>query len=509
MPTTPCYVLYPFIGNPAGIPSEITYSKKPILATYLDMVISASILDSDDGCFYVALSPDICPTPTSGISNILPDTFCENIPTCFTIGGIGTVTYVTLEHELEIAYAPVQVCSVIQPIVTGVEGVDYAIKTEASCNETACGGFCFKLTNCETLVEIISDNQNLITPYAFGQTVKLDGYNGCWTISKSDTCDCAVNVTVTKTFEDCIACLPIIAYKFTNCSNSKQIKYTLQDFSAVVGKTVSLDCGDCWTVSLINYQPPNTSVIVIENVYDSCVQCTRPYWILTDCSEVLPPVITYTDMTTYVNKFVKLVNDNTCWYVETTTNYVGAGTVTVVSAYFSCDLCSADATCICTKITNTTSQSKIYTYVDCENITQTFTLAAGSSSDKTCVKKWTVRYPATDVIETFGNCYEDTQTQMMTCPAVPTGRVVAPGYSVPTCSIQKYEEIVCRSSEVLYHQALQSRYGISNCCPEDDDKWLLQKELADLASLLDKNYTCNTVSGCCSPASCNCSSCIN
>lgn len=97
----------------------------------------------------------------------------------------------------------------------------------------------------------------------------------------------------------------------------------------------------------------------------------------------------------------------------------------------------------------------------------------------------------------------------MTCPAVPTGRVVAPGYSVPTCSIQKYEEIVCRSSEVLYHQALQSRYGISNCCPEDDDKWLLQKELADLASLLDKNYTCNTVSGCCSPASCNCSSCIN
>ena len=155
MPTTPCYVLYPFIGNPAGIPSEITYSKKPILATYLDMVISASILDSDDGCFYVALSPDICPTPTSGISNILPDTFCENIPTCFTIGGIGTVTYVTLEHELEIAYAPVQVCSVIQPIVTGVEGVDYAIKTEASCNETACGGFCFKLTNCETLVGLL------------------------------------------------------------------------------------------------------------------------------------------------------------------------------------------------------------------------------------------------------------------------------------------------------------------------------------------------------------------
>jgi len=509
MPTTPCYVLYPFIGNPDGIPNEITYSKNTLLAGYVNTVIRASILDSSAGCYYVALSPDVCPSPTNTINYLGPESGCTNLPTCFTIGGTGTVTYLNLEHVLETAYAPVQVCSVIQPIVTGTEGVDYAIINEGSCLESSCGNFCFKLTNCESGVIVISDNQNLITPYAFNQTVKLDGYEGCWTISKSDTCDCAVNVTVTKTFADCVTCLPIKAYKFTNCANSKQIKYTLQDFHTIVGKVVSLDCGDCWSVELINYQPPSTSVITVINVYDSCIQCTRPYWILSDCSEVLPPVITYTDMTSHLHKYIKLINDNTCWYVDTTTSYLGATAVSVTTQYDTCDACSADTTCICTRVTNTSGESKTYTYVDCANVTQTFTLAAGSVSDKTCIKKWTVRYPDSDYIETFGDCYEDPQTHIMTCPAIPTGRVVAPGYNVPTCSIEKYESISCSSSEVLYKNVLQLRYGISNCCPEEDENWLLKQELLNLASMYDKNYNCSLSAPCCAPATCGCSSCIN
>jgi len=51
---------------------------------------------------------------------------------------------------------------------------------------------------------------------------------------------------------------------------------------------------------------------------------------------------------------------------------------------------------------------------------------------------------------------------------------------------------------------LKARYGISNCCDAPDDKWLIKKELIDLAALVDPNYTC-TVSTCgCTTDTCGC-----
>jgi hypothetical protein len=76
-------------------------------------------------------------------------------------------------------------------------------------------------------------------------------------------------------------------------------------------------------------------------------------------------------------------------------------------------------------------------------------------------------------------------------------RKIKPGYSVPTCDIDTYEKITCKSSEILYKQVLQLRYGISNCCPEEDAKWLIKKELIDLVSLIDPDYICKPVTSCC------------
>ena len=44
---------------------------------------------------------------------------------------------------------------------------------------------------------------------------------------------------------------------------------------------------------------------------------------------------------------------------------------------------------------------------------------------------------------------------------------------------------------------MRLRYGLSNCCPEDDEKWLIKKELIDLAALVDPDYVCKPVQTCC------------
>lgn len=500
-----CYKLYPLWDNPAELKYTI-YSNEVFLAGYVGSYVKVRvpIIGNPEGCYYVEISTT-CPTPQNNLIEIVES--CTADPYCYAIGGSGVVNYVDINDSVIITFAPTLVCSRVIPDV--VSNSTYGIVNKGNCNEDGCSPFCFVLNNCSTQETLQSSSQALITPYTLNQTITIEGYEGCWTVSTDVECTCLVDIVIKKVFDSCETCLPIIAYKLTNCKNNKQIKYTQQDLSAYVGKSISLDCGNCWFVELINYQPPSLSQINIVNVYENCTACTREYWILYDCAEVLQPLITYTDMTAYLHKYVKLINDNTCWYVDNTTNYVGATTISVASFYDDCQTCSADATCICTKITNTASESKTYTYVDCDNVTQTFILAASASSDKICVKKWTIKYPISDVIETFGNCYEDPQTHIMTCPAIPTGRVVAPGYYVPTCSIEKYEQIVCTSSEILYKQVLQQRYGISNCCPEDDDKWILKKEILDVDVLLDKNYTCELSNDCCAPARCNCSSCIN
>ena len=80
---------------------------------------------------------------------------------------------------------------------------------------------------------------------------------------------------------------------------------------------------------------------------------------------------------------------------------------------------------------------------------------------------------------------------------------VTPGYNTPGCEAWKYEEISCRAAEAMYKQVLELRYGISNCCPEEDEQYIVQKELIDLAALYDPVYPCSTNSCGCN-TDCNC-----
>ena len=106
---------------------------------------------------------------------------------------------------------------------------------------------------------------------------------------------------------------------------------------------------------------------------------------------------------------------------------------------------------------------------------------------------------STDYVETFGNCING-----VCPPIVYPKQSLKPGYNTPACEIWKYEQISCMAAEALYKQVLELRYGITNCCPEDDQKYLIQKELIDLQALVNPDYVCAAPSCGCNTA-CNCS----
>lgn len=451
-----------------------------------------------------------------------------------------------------------------------------------SCNDekcTPCLDLCFSLTNCDTQEVIYSTLQSLI-PYAVAnQTVTLSGFDGCWEVNVSELpCDCSVNVIVLEVFDSCQDCLPIIAYKLTNCQNASDIKYTYEDLSEYVNQTIKSDCG-CYSGELINYAPPSVTTIPILNTFTTCIECLRVYYKLTDCNDIEDPVYTYTDLSDYLNKIIKIQNCETCWEVELTEFPINPGIVILSEIFDDCADCAPELPCLCTTVTNTDTISHRYVYYDCNDEVVGFILQPGETTKKICVKSWQTRWPDTDIIKTYGDCikypgsetcylyniniptgpipvtlyYKDcdgnvistpipvrktpvtiiacgidnqTENDIYTVPSIPfeylktivcqfpdyncplevPKRKVKPGYSTPSCDIEQYEKITCKASEIYYKQVLRLRYGISNCCPEDEEKWLVKKELIDLQALFDPDYVCTPVTTCCSQpiSSCGC-----
>ena len=486
-----CYTLYPIDSTlPVLVSNSSTLA--PYVGDFTQLVGYA-------GCYFVVVSD------CTGALDIEADdkTPCSSGVKCYTVtGNPVSITYVNPDFELITTSGNATFCSRITPrVVGGTEGVVFNF---GNCIDDVCPEVCFEFTNCQTdETLIVSNTTTILGYYANNNVVTLQGYDGCWSIDISEEpCDCAVNVTVLQVFADCPACLPIIAYKFTNCSNQSIIKYSNDDYSDYVGKTVILDCGECWFVDLINYQPPATQPIVIITEFESCLACSRTYYRLDDCSG--PDVIyTYTDLNTFVGDVVKLESCSTCWEVSelpipTIEQSSLATPVTVVIDYADCPACNAELACRCSIAWPNTSG--VLSYIDCTGTAVTLTgLDPDTQSEKLCVREWvTAREPIY-----FGDCVNGN------CPVEPLPkRFIKPGYYTPACDTERFEKVTCNAAEMLYKTVLTARYGISNCCYAPDDKWIIRKELIDLQAARDPNYVCTPVESCCNNTpSCGCRSC--
>jgi len=307
-------------------------------------------------------------------------------------------------------------------------------------------------------------------------------------------CECPVDVVVIQEFDSCEACEPIVAYKLRNCENTFDVQYTTQDLSAYVDQVVQTDCG-CFIVEEIDYIPPSTTVVVIEYAFENCKDCLSTFYLLTDCAGEVDDIVTTTDLSDYIGQVIKLENCDTCWEVSETREFTILSNVVIAESYIDCIECFLDVPCVCSKITNLTSIERTIEYYDCDDVLQEITLEVGESSEKICLKRWMLPdLPPNEILYTefFGECKNGVCPQ----PIFKNDRIIKPGYITPVCTPEKYTEITCKFADIIYKIALEKRYGITNCCPDEDDQWLVEKELIDLQALHPPTPVCPAPSSC-------------
>ncbi len=333
-----------------------------------------------------------------------------------------------------------------------------------------------------------------------------------------DQCHCAVNVTVLRDHDSCQSCIldevGFEAYKLTNCENPSEITYSLQDLSIYVDNIVKDEC-KCWLVERIYTQPPSSVTITNLVLYSSCESCLATYYQLDNCQSDGSPlqIITASNLSAYVDKVIKIEGCDDCFTVTLYDNVAepaNSQNVVVSSDFEDCVTCNTLLP-RCSTVFNTNVTDEIYSFVNANgDIEQTALVKSGQSSLRYCVQRWIEQDLQTGIFNFYGDCtvFETDRVKTGFCVQYfPNDRKVKPGYNTPICSAEKYDKITCNFADIAYKKALELRYGISDCCPEANEKWLVKKELIELQALTDPNYTCDPSTDCCdsssSDSSCN------
>ena len=495
---TQCYSLYSCDGS---VPPITTDSD---LSAYVGTSVSIQVTaDGGFDCYMVTLAPDCNNAITIvAVDGDIPCTCnCE----CYEIIGTAKLDYVDCDGN------PVSIfvngywkdCSRVYPFTNPAPGPNLTIVNHGECVDGLCPSQCFELKDCNEILDSIYSTAQSLSPYAvLGQVVQIQGYDNCWIVNDVVNCDCAIDVVVLQAYDTCEECNPAPNYLLTNCDDSTTIIYTSSDLSAYVDQVVELnpDCPGCWIVGQINGPIPSDVPVSVSVAFDDCEACKTVYYVLTDCAGIEANIITSTNLLDYIGSTITLEwCPTTCWTVAVSQTSTGAGVLgDILNEYSICEECLTSFPCVCSRVKNHDIVAHNYDYLDCDGVVQTITLLSGERSERICMAFWLSSY-STDYVEYFGNC-----TNGECPPQIYPKRTVTPGYATPVCSTEKYEKITCRSAEILYKQVMNLRYGISNCCPEEDDKWLVKKQLIDLVALKDPTYTCDVISCGCGPDPCSC-----
>jgi hypothetical protein len=499
---TPLYVVWPC--DDSNIPVVTDTDLSAYVNEYATIQVNpAGTFD----CYYVV---NYSVETNQSTSNPVAVTVDGDVPcscdcTCYEIIGSGKLNYIDCDGLVQATTISGfwKGCSLVYPL----GGPNYTIIAVGDCIDGICPTPCYELTDCEGLLDPIYTTSQSLGQYAIlGQVVQIQNSTACWEVTDVVDCDCAIDVVVLQAYVDCAACNPDPNYILTNCDDSGTIVYTSSDLSAYVGQVVNVgpDCPGCWIVDVVNGSIPSDTPVTVTDAFDDCLACKTIYYKLEDCLNIEADVITSTDLSLFVGSIITLEWCPTiCWTVSVSTTSANAGILGDISNDFdTCIECLSSFPCVCSRITSHSNVSNNYSYLDCDGVVQTITIPAGEQSDRICMAYWISSY-STDYVEYFGDCIPD--GDILTCPPViyPTRRV-KPGYNTPSCDAEKWDKITCKSSEILYKSVLKGRYGISNCCDEPTDKWLIKKELIDLAALVDPDYACTGSSCGCPPSSCGC-----
>ena len=381
----------------------------------------------------------------------------------------------------------------------------------------------YKLTSCDNTFDTQYTYDDL-SQYV-NQTVLTDC--GCFLVELIDYAPPSVQtITIITSFRTCLECTRPY-YFLEACNDDEPDVYTFSDLSAYIGQIVKIEnCDTCFTV-LETDVPINPGIVNVVEVFQTCIQCITAAPCV--CSTVR--------------------NDNAVEYTYRYLDCYGdTQSVTLAPGETSDKIClikwleSEDCDCLIQTYTNGSTVTTTIRYASGELINNRPSWEAfpgGSLLIYYNGTQWIINnsaeYPQYFLPPSDAHCPEGTWHAVSSIPSAITistvrckayykfygecvngvcpapvyiKRSVKPGYNTPACSPEKYEKITCKASQALYRNVLELRYGISNCCPEEEQYWLVKKELIDLAALYNPDYPCapNNSCGCdCPPSDCSCS----
>jgi hypothetical protein len=381
----------------------------------------------------------------------------------------------------------------------------------------------YKLTSCTGIYDIQYTYQDL-SAYV-GQTLLTDC--GCFIVELINFVPPSTQVIVIITsFINCFECERPY-YRLTDCNDPQNIIYTYTDLSLYVGLTVKLNnCDECWTVALA-IVPINPGSVIVISDYIDCITCITS-------APCICTTIKNQNLVEYTYDYVDCYGDTQTLTLQPGETSDRICLIKWLLPEEDCDILiftetvsSVDTIVLAIATGVLANGKKIYNYGTNKTVAYNGTTweiydASGNplynlglvnnldcpQGDWQIISSIPVLNPRTIssiafvyYATYFGNCDNG-----VCPPKVYPLKSLTPGYNTPFCSIWKYEEITCRSAELLYKSVLELRYGISNCCPEELDDLLIKKQLIDLDSLRNPNYICKPLSSCCNrPASsCNC-----
>jgi len=409
--------------------------------------------------------------------------------------------------------------------------------TEEDCDCAIDVSVTFSSSSCEICREVVaykltSCNELYVTQYTYqdlsayvDQVLLTDC--GCFIVELINYPPPSTQViTIITSFDDCPACERPY-YRLTECTTNETID-TSTDLGAYVDKIVKLaNCDGCYTVALVII-PDNPSLVTVTDSYETCVECitTAPCvcsnvrndnatdytYDYIDCYGELQSLTVAPGATSSKVCLIKWLepDDCNCLIVATT-----VGAVTTYSIIDSTGiLINSRPSWEVVGVTSIYYDGTQWIKTNNLGIPDYYlppskaTCPSGIWKPFSSIPQVTPTTITTNPCQSYYTYFGDCNNGLCPAPAYPK-RGIKPGYNTPACSAEKYEEISCKSSQILYRQVLKLRYGISNCCPEEDEYWLVKKELIDLAALYNPDYLCAPTSscGCGQLDNCGCNSC--
>tara|TARA_R110002126_G_scaffold147158_1_gene293185 strand:- start:5651 stop:8350 length:2700 start_codon:yes stop_codon:yes gene_type:complete len=305
----------------------------------------------------------------------------------------------------------------------------------------------------------------------------------CWLVEEYEDFHLTYDdpVPVLGSFATCLECDPNY-YELIDCEGNETSIYTTTDLSTYIPTSID---GGAKAVGLAIIMTPCCGGTIIQSAF---IPIEQPLWSL---ESPLPDVVIYNDG--IEEACYSITTGAIPWTIVQPPGYIEMpldSEITTLNATDCNEAASENPICICDTVEPIMVGGNVIQIEACPGVCWTVNEIPPDP---------TLTLTVVVVTDDFIDC-EDCLPKALPPAIIIRNRKVKPGYDTPGCPPEYVEKINCAFAEVLFKEVAAKRYGITICCEEDENKYLISKYLMDLKAIFDPN-ACKSIlpDTCCPP----------